>query len=54
MVLALIQKSDKELRDEAKFKGFMPQKCGYCGHFSLVRNGPCLRCTVCGETTGCS
>ena len=28
--------------------------CGECGNFTLVRNGTCLKCDTCGNTTGCS
>lgn len=28
--------------------------CPGCGNFSLIRNGTCLLCLTCGETTGCS
>lgn len=30
------------------------EMCGECGHFSLVRNGNCMKCDTCGSTTGCS
>ena len=30
------------------------QKCGGCGASQLRRNGTCMLCEVCGETTGCS
>jgi len=28
--------------------------CPTCGNFTLARNGTCLVCLTCGETTGCS
>ncbi len=30
------------------------QKCGSCGAFQLRRNGTCMLCEICGETSGCS
>ena len=38
----------------ARFKGFEGDPCPTCGHFTLVRNGTCLKCETCGSTTGCS
>ena len=29
-------------------------KCGSCGATQMRRNGTCMLCEVCGETTGCS
>src|SRR6185295_15931033 len=46
--------SKAERRAEAKAKGYEGEMCGECGHFSLVRNGTCMRCDTCGSTTGCS
>jgi ribonucleoside-diphosphate reductase alpha chain len=43
-----------ERREEAKAKGYEGEMCGECGHFSLVRNGTCMKCDTCGSTTGCS
>lgn len=42
------------LYEEAKIKGYEGEPCPNCQQFTLVRNGSCLRCTTCGETTGCS
>ena len=39
---------------EAKMKGYEGDPCGNCGAFTLVRNGVCLKCNSCGETSGCS
>ncbi len=39
---------------EAKMKGYEGDSCGHCGALTLVRNGSCLKCDSCGETTGCS
>jgi ribonucleoside-diphosphate reductase alpha chain len=41
-------------RDEARLKGYEGDPCGNCGQMTLVRNGTCLKCVSCGETSGCS
>jgi ribonucleoside-diphosphate reductase alpha chain len=46
--------SKAERRAEAKAKGYEGEMCGECGHFSLLRNGTCMKCDTCGATTGCS
>lgn len=38
----------------ARFRGYTGDSCTECGHFTLVRNGTCLKCETCGATTGCS
>ena len=38
----------------AKEKGFTGDICNACGAMTMVRNGTCLKCISCGETTGCS
>jgi ribonucleotide reductase alpha subunit len=38
----------------AKERGYTGDMCPECGHFKMVRNGVCLKCTECGATTGCS
>ncbi|MCL1908436.1 MAG: adenosylcobalamin-dependent ribonucleoside-diphosphate reductase [Holophagaceae bacterium] len=38
----------------AREKGFTGDPCPECGHFTMVRNGACLKCHTCGATTGCS
>jgi ribonucleoside-diphosphate reductase alpha chain len=38
----------------AREKGYTGDPCPECGHFTLVRNGACLKCQTCGATTGCS
>jgi ribonucleoside-diphosphate reductase alpha chain len=43
-----------EKRAEAKAKGYEGEACGECGNFTLVRNGTCMKCDSCGQTTGCS
>jgi len=42
------------LVSEAKIKGYTGEACPNCHQFTLVRNGACLKCITCGETTGCS
>ncbi|HEY3250457.1 MAG TPA: vitamin B12-dependent ribonucleotide reductase [Ignavibacteria bacterium] len=39
---------------EAKLKGYTGDICQSCGSSTMVRNGTCLKCTTCGETSGCS
>ena len=39
---------------EARMKGYEGDACGNCGNFTLVRNGTCMKCDTCGETSGCS
>ncbi|NDD31199.1 MAG: hypothetical protein EB084_23355 [Proteobacteria bacterium] len=39
---------------EARLKGYEGDPCKGCGSWTLVRNGVCLKCDTCGETTGCS
>ncbi len=41
-------------RQTAKLKGYEGDSCPSCGALTLVRNGACLKCDSCGETTGCS
>jgi ribonucleoside-diphosphate reductase alpha chain len=43
-----------EKRAEARAKGYEGDPCGECGHWTMVRNGTCLKCETCGNTTGCS
>ncbi len=38
----------------ARMQGYEGDPCSVCGHFTLVRNGTCLKCLTCGSTTGCS
>ena len=38
----------------ARMKGYEGDGCPVCGHFTLIRNGTCMRCDTCGSTTGCS
>ncbi|MDP6573770.1 MAG: vitamin B12-dependent ribonucleotide reductase [Rhodospirillales bacterium] len=50
------QATDKHmvLMREAKLKGYEGDPCYECGHFTLVRNGTCMKCVTCGGTSGCS
>jgi ribonucleoside-diphosphate reductase alpha chain len=41
-------------RTIAKQSGYTGDQCSGCGNFTMVRNGTCLKCETCGETTGCS
>ena len=43
-----------KLVEEAKTKGYEGEACTSCSQFTLVRNGSCLKCVTCGETSGCS
>lgn len=45
---------EQQRRLEAKIKGYEGDACSNCGALTLVRNGSCLKCDSCGETTGCS
>ena len=40
--------------DEARAKGYEGDPCPNCKSMTLIRNGSCLKCLSCGETTGCS
>jgi len=40
--------------ERARQMGYEGDACPNCGAMTLVRNGTCLKCTTCGETTGCS
>ena len=46
--------SNDNPNQKARFQGYTGDSCGECGHFTLVRNGTCLKCETCGATTGCS
>jgi ribonucleoside-diphosphate reductase alpha chain len=41
-------------RQSAKLQGYEGDSCPKCGAMTLVRNGACMKCDSCGETTGCS
>jgi ribonucleoside-diphosphate reductase alpha chain len=44
----------REMLRDAKLKGFTGDVCPSCMQMTMVRNGTCLKCVTCGETTGCS
>jgi ribonucleoside-diphosphate reductase alpha chain len=44
----------RDMRAEAKLKGYTGEACPECNNFTLVRNGTCNKCDTCGTTTGCS
>jgi ribonucleoside-diphosphate reductase alpha chain len=46
--------SSAEKIRQARLKGYEGDPCSSCGQFTLVRNGVCLKCESCGETSGCS
>ncbi|MDR2073033.1 MAG: adenosylcobalamin-dependent ribonucleoside-diphosphate reductase [Spirochaetaceae bacterium] len=39
---------------QARLKGYEGDPCPSCGSLTLVRNGTCMKCDTCGNTTGCS
>jgi len=41
-------------RSVARLSGYTGDSCSSCSNFMMVRNGTCLKCEACGETTGCS
>ena len=38
----------------ARLQGFTGDCCSGCGSFTMKRNGSCLACVSCGQTSGCS
>ncbi len=40
--------------EEARAKGYEGEGCSSCQSFTLVRNGTCMKCMTCGNTSGCS
>ena len=48
--------ADREAEEvrKARMKGYEGDPCPTCGHFTLIRNGACMKCMTCGSTTGCS
>jgi ribonucleoside-diphosphate reductase alpha chain len=49
-----VKTSEKDRISEAKLKGYTGDICQTCGQATMVRNGTCLKCMTCGETSGCS
>ena len=53
--LAASAKSDAATRIAiARLRGYEGESCSECGNFTMVRNGTCLKCDTCGNTSGCS
>jgi ribonucleoside-diphosphate reductase alpha chain len=50
----LRKSAEADRRAEARILGYEGESCHECGNFTLVRNGTCLKCDTCGQTTGCS
>lgn len=46
--------NEVEKYNQARLKGYTGDICPNCGEATMVRNGTCLKCMTCGETTGCS
>ncbi|MBI5466712.1 MAG: hypothetical protein HY975_00645 [Candidatus Kerfeldbacteria bacterium] len=46
--------SEPDTRITAKAQGFTGDTCTNCGSMKMKRNGSCLLCIECGNTTGCS
>ena len=53
--VAVMERSEvgEQIR-QARLKGYEGDPCTNCGAFTMVRNGVCLKCDSCGETSGCS
>lgn len=39
---------------QARLRGYTGDICTNCQSLTMVRNGTCLKCETCGETSGCS
>ncbi|HEY4506165.1 MAG TPA: hypothetical protein VJJ24_01840 [Candidatus Paceibacterota bacterium] len=46
--------TESDLARRARLCGYEGDVCQNCGQYTLVRNGTCLKCDTCGETSGCS
>ncbi len=46
--------TEPDTRVTAKAQGFTGDTCTNCGSMKMKRNGSCLLCIECGNTTGCS
>lgn len=51
---ATLKSSIAEQAAIARMKGYEGESCTECGNFTMVRNGTCLKCDTCGNTSGCS
>lgn len=49
-----VKNDEAERIRQAKLKGYTGDICQSCGSVTMVRNGTCLKCTTCGDTSGCS
>lgn len=51
-----VAKKKKNEQNEARAAGYTGEMCQNptCGSFKVRRNGTCLICDECGQTTGCS
>ena len=47
-------REDDEESPQGTQAGFLGETCQSCGHMTLSRNGTCLVCHTCGDTSGCS
>lgn len=41
-------------RIKSMMQGYTGDSCSECSNFTMVRNGTCLKCDTCGNTSGCS
>jgi ribonucleoside-diphosphate reductase alpha chain len=44
----------KNETDVTQEMGYTGEMCPLCGHSTLVREGPCVKCRTCGANPGCS
>jgi ribonucleoside-diphosphate reductase alpha chain len=49
-----LENNDMRERRVARERGYTGDICASCGSSQMRRNGTCLKCDACGETTGCS
>jgi ribonucleoside-diphosphate reductase alpha chain len=52
--LAYLNNKSANRKKSVIAQGYTGDACTSCGSFTLRRNGTCLVCATCGETTGCS
>lgn len=50
----ILKQEQKPSVKQALEHGFTGDLCPDCGNMKMIRNGTCLKCSVCGSTTGCS
>lgn len=51
---AIVLPAPKMSREQARGSGYTGDSCTYCQGLQVKRNGSCLVCETCGNTTGCS